>query len=140
MEPAKRQKLRTIAYWVATILGPASFVIGGTLFLARAEQPSTALAELGYPPYLLKILGVWKIGGAITSVLPGLPRLKEWMYAGFFFELTGAAASHALAGQSVGKVLQPVLFLVFVLASWALRPASRRLPDVTNPTAARAPA
>ena len=127
LEPEKKQKLRTIAYWVATILGPASFVIGGVLFLSGAEHPSTALAELGYPPYLLKILGVWKIGGAITSVVPGLPRLKEWMYAGFFFELTGAAASHALAGQPVGKVLQPVLFLVFVLASWALRPASRRV-------------
>src|SRR5262249_31840946 len=64
MDPAKRQKLRTIAYWVTTILGPASFVIGGVLFLRRAEQPSTALAELGYPPYLLKILGTWKILGA----------------------------------------------------------------------------
>ncbi|MGF2075421.1 DoxX family protein, partial [Enterococcus casseliflavus] len=90
---------RAIAYWIATILGPASFVIGGTLFLMGAEQPSTALAELGYPLYLLKILGVWKILGAVTAVAPGLPRLKEWMYAGFFFELTGAAASHALAGQ-----------------------------------------
>jgi len=127
MEPAKQQRLRTIAYWVTTILGPASFVIGGALFLARAEQPSTALAELGYPPYLLKILGVWKILGAAAAVAPGLPRLKEWMYAGFFFELSGAAASHALAGHPVGKVLEPVVFLVFVVASWALRPASRRL-------------
>lgn len=127
LDPAKRQKLRTIAYWVTTILGPASFVIGGTLFLAGAEQPSTALASLGYPPYLLKILGVWKILGAVASVAPGLPRLKEWMYAGFFFELTGAAASHALAGHSIGKVLEPVPFLVLVAASWALRPASRRV-------------
>ena len=127
MTPAGRERLKRIAYWAATVLGPASFVIGGVLFLARAEQPSTALAELGYPPYLLKILGVWKIGGAVTSVLPGLPRLKEWMYAGFFFELTGAAASHALAGHPIGKVLQPVVFLVLVMASWWLRPASRRL-------------
>jgi uncharacterized membrane protein YphA (DoxX/SURF4 family) len=132
MDPAKKRKVQTIAYWVATILGPASFVIGGVLFLARAEQPSTALAELGYPPYLLKILGVWKILGAITAVVPGFPRLKEWMYAGFFFELTGAAASHALAGHSIGKVLEPVVFLVFVLASWALRPPSRRMPRTAS--------
>jgi hypothetical protein len=136
MEPAKPPRWRTIVYWVTTILGPASFVIGGALFLARAEQPSTALAELGYPPYLLKILGVWKILGAVAAVAPGLPLLKEWMYAGFFFELTGAAASHALAGHPVGKVLEPVVFLVFVVASWALRPASRRL---TNPTPIPAP-
>jgi uncharacterized membrane protein YphA (DoxX/SURF4 family) len=127
MEPAKPPRWRTIAYWVTTILGPASFVIGGALFLARAEQPSTALAELGYPPYLLKILGVWKILGAVAAVVPGLPRVKEWMYAGFFFELSGAAASHALAGHPVGKILEPVVFLVLVVASWALRPASRRM-------------
>ena len=127
MEPANQQRLRTVAYWVTTILGPASFVIGGALFLARAEQPSTALAELGYPPYLLKILGVWKILGAVAAVAPGLPRLKEWMYAGFFFELSGAAASHALAGHPVGKILEPVVFLVLIVASWALRPAGRRL-------------
>ena len=127
MDPAKKQRLRTIAYWVTTILGPASFVIGGVLFLSGAEQPSTVLAELGYPAYLLRILGVWKILGALAAVAPGLPRLKEWMYAGFFFELTGAAASHALAGHPIGKVLQPVVFLVLVMASWWLRPASRRL-------------
>ena len=127
MDPAKKPKLRTIAYWIATILGPASFMIGGVLFLARAEQPSATLAELGYPPYLLEILGTWKILGALAVLAPGLPRLKEWAYAGFFFELSGAAASHVLAGHSIGKVLEPVVFLVFVLASWALRPASRRL-------------
>src|SRR5262245_23197420 len=104
LDPAKKQKLRTIAYWVTTILGPASFVIGGVLFLTGAEQPSSVLAGLGYPPYLLKILGVWKILGAAASVAPGLPRLKEWMYAGFFFGLTGAAASHALAGHPIGTV------------------------------------
>jgi len=127
-----KQTAKNIAYWTTTVLGPASFVIGGVLFLAHAEQPSTALAELGYQPYLLKILGVWKIGGAVVSVLPGLPRLKEWMYAGFFFELTGAAASHALAGHSIGKVLEPVVFLGFVLASWALRPPSRRMPGTAS--------
>ena len=132
IDPAKKQKLRTIAYWVTTILGPASFVIGGVLFLSSAEQPSTALAELGYPPYLQKILGVWKILGAVASLAPGLPRLKEWMYAGFLFDLTGAAVSHALAGHPIAKVLEPVLFLGLVLASWALRPASRRLGRVAR--------
>jgi hypothetical protein len=127
VDPSKRQKARATAYWITTILGPASFVIGGCLFLAGAEQPATQLAALGYPPYLLRILGVWKILGAITAVAPGLPRLKEWMYAGFFFDLTGAAASHALAGHAISQVLQPLLFLAFVMASWALRPPNRRL-------------
>jgi uncharacterized membrane protein YphA (DoxX/SURF4 family) len=124
---SRRERLRLIAYWVTTILGPASFVIGGTLFLSQGEQQVATLGRLGYPPYLLYILGVWKILGAVVAVAPGLPRLKEWVYAGFCFELTGAAASHAFVGDDVGQILAPLLFLALVMASWALRPASRRL-------------
>jgi hypothetical protein len=123
-------RAKILAYWVTTLLGPASFVIGGILFLSRAAQPTEQLALLGYPPYLLYILGVWKILGAITIVVPRVPLLKEWAYAGFFFELTGAAASHALAGHDAGQIAQPLFFLALVSASWALRPASRRLPTV----------
>jgi hypothetical protein len=60
-------------------------------------------------------------------VVPKLPLLKEWAYAGFFFELTGAAASHALAGHDAGRIATPLVFVALVIASWALRPASRRL-------------
>src|SRR2546430_16157496 len=51
------------------------------------------ITHLGYPVYLLTILGVWKLAGGVTLLVPGFPRLKEWAYAGIFFELTGAAAS-----------------------------------------------
>ena len=122
------ERTRTIAYWAATILGPASFVVGGTLFLARGDQQVAVLAHLGYPAYLLTILGLWKWLGAIAIVAPGLPLLKEWAYAGFFFDLTGAAASHAFAGDGAGQVLPPLVFLLLVMASWALRAASRGLP------------
>ena len=103
------ERQRLVAYWITTILGPASFVIGGVLFLTRGEQQVAQLAHLGYPPYLLSILGFWKLAGAVTVVLPGLPRLKEWAYAGFFFDLTGASASHAFAGDAVGEILAPLL-------------------------------
>jgi hypothetical protein len=120
---------KTIAYWVTTILGPFSFVIGGTMFLFRGEQQISVLEQLHYPEYMLTILGFWKLCGAIISVVPGLPRLKEWVYAGFFFELSGAAVSHAFSGAGIGTIAQPLLFLVLVMASWALRPASRKLPS-----------
>lgn len=125
---SRQERLRLIAYWVTTILGPASFVIGGVLFLTRGEQQVATLVQLGYPAYLLTILGTWKILGALATLVPGFPRLKEWAYAGFFFELTGAAASHAFAGDGASKILAPLLFLALVAASWALRPATRRLP------------
>ncbi|MFC4778942.1 DoxX family protein [Paenibacillus sp. GCM10023252] len=122
-----QSRWRTIAYWVTTILGPASFVIGGTLFLMGAEQPVEQMKHLGLPLYLLNILGVWKLLGAIAVLLPRTPLLKEWAYAGFFFHLSGAAAAHALAGDGFTAIAQPLVFLALTIASYLLRPASRRL-------------
>ncbi len=126
----KSQKFKTIAYWVTTIFGPTSFIIGGTLFLAKHEQPLAQLTALGLPAYMLTILGFWKLAGAIVITIPGFPLLKEWAYAGFFFHLTGAAAVHALHGDSLSVILQPLAFLILVIASWALRPENRKLPSV----------
>jgi hypothetical protein len=61
-------------------------------------------------------------------LVPRFPRLKEWAYAGAFFDYTGAAASHFLAGDRAGQYVGPLIFSAFTLVSWALRPASRRLP------------
>lgn len=128
---ANKEKLKTFAYWLTTILGPTSFVVGGTLFLAHHEQPLSQLQHLGYPEYMLTILGFCKLAGAIIITLPRLPLLKEWAYGGFFFQLTGATASHILAGDPVFMdTASPLIFLILVVASWALRPASRRLPGV----------
>jgi len=122
-----KEKIKPIAYWVTTILGPASFIIGGVLHLTRAEAAVTVLNHLGYPIYLLTILGAWKVLGAIAVVVPRFPRLKEWAYAGFFFDLTGAAASRAFVHDGAGDIIAPLVFLALVLASWALRPPSRKL-------------
>ena len=119
-------RTRNIAYWITTILGPFSFVIGGVLNLLRTDDVMVNMAHLGYPPYFATILGFWKLAGAITVVLPGLPRLKKLAYAGFFFDLTGAAASHALVGDGFGQIVAPLVFLALVCASYELRPASRR--------------
>ncbi|HEX7961686.1 MAG TPA: DoxX family protein, partial [Terriglobales bacterium] len=86
------------------------------------------VTDLGYPIYVLAILGAWKIPGAIVLVVPGLLRLKEWAYAGIVFELSGAAASHAMRGHA-SDMASPVVFVGFALASWALRPPSRTLGD-----------
>jgi DoxX-like protein len=122
-----REKARTIAYWVTTILGPSSFVIGGYLHLTRDPQVMATLAHLGYPPYFAAIMGAWKLLGAIAITVPGIPRVKEWAYAGFFFDLSGAAATRAFVGDGAGDIAAPLVFLALVAASWALRPASRQL-------------
>ena len=127
---ARNERVRSVAYWATTILGPASFVYGGILNIARSPEAVAGVQHLGYPLYFATILGVWKVLGAITIVAPRLPRLKEWAYAGFFFDLTGAAASRVFVGDGLaegGGVVAPLVFLALVMASWTLRPASRRL-------------
>jgi uncharacterized membrane protein YphA (DoxX/SURF4 family) len=122
-----RPTFRTATYWAATILGPASFLIGGWLGVTRDPHMVATLDHLGYPQYFAAISGAWKILGALAVVAPGLPRLKEWAYAGFFFELSTAAVSRAAVGDGLGDILAPLAFLALVGSSWALRPASRRL-------------
>jgi hypothetical protein len=123
-----RQLLRTAAFWTATIFGPASFVIGGVINLKGGPDVTATMAHLGYPLYFAAILGAWKLLGALAIASPGLPRLKEWAYAGFVFDLSAAAASRAAVGDAAADIAAPLVFLALVLASWALRPASRRLP------------
>jgi uncharacterized membrane protein YphA (DoxX/SURF4 family) len=65
-----KERIKNIIYWVTTILRPASFVIGGTLFLLRKEQSEASPAHLGYPSYVASILGFWKLLGAIAIVIP----------------------------------------------------------------------
>lgn len=129
--------LKNIAFWTTTIVGPASFVIGGVLNLTQSDQVAATMNHLGYPLYFASLLGAWKLLGALVIVAPRLPRLKEWAYAGFVFDLTAAAFSRAAVGDGATDVIAPLVFLVLVVASWVLRPASRKLDS--RPAAERPP-
>lgn len=120
-------KYRNVGYWVATGLVALAFAFGGAMDLAQPPAVLEGMAHLGYPAYLATLLGVWKVLGAVAVVVPGFPRIKEWAYAGMFFDLTGAAVSHAASGDPPGNVLTPLILLAIVGASYALRPESRRL-------------
>lgn len=126
---------KNIAYWATTGLVAFAFLGGGAADLSRSEDVLAGMAHLGYPVYFATILGIWKILGAVALVAPGFPRLKEWAYAGIFFDLTGAAASHAASGDGADKVMVPLVILGLAVASWALRPAARRLAAGAQPVA-----
>src|SRR6204780_2130567 len=122
-------KAKSILYWTMTIL--VAFFIGGggaTQVAQYLAKPHSVVPELGYPMYFFGILGVWKVLGAVAILVPRFPRLKEWAYAGIFFDLTGAAMSCAAVG-GWGKggfhVIAPLILTAVLMASWALRPAGR---------------
>jgi hypothetical protein len=119
---------RKVGYWIATALTAWVFLSGGVAYLVRASFVVPGILELGYPVYLITILGVWKTLGGIAVLVPRFPRLKEWAYAGFVFDLTGASASYVAMGKPVWKVIVPLVITGIVFVSWALRPASRKLP------------
>ncbi|HKB12937.1 MAG TPA: DoxX family protein [Vicinamibacterales bacterium] len=130
-----KQQVKTAAFWATTILGPTSFVIGGVIGLMGGPEVVDTAARLGYPVYFMFLLSAWKLLGAIAITAPGLPRVKEWAYAGFMFDLTAAAISHAAVGDSAADIIAPLGFLALVVASYLLRPASRKL--VATDAAAR---
>jgi hypothetical protein len=123
-------KTKSIVYWTTTIL-VAFFMSGGlTQIWQYYTNPHGVVPELGYPMYFFAILGVWKVLGAIAILVPRFPRLKEWAYAGIFFDLTGAAASCAAVGGygAYGfHVLAPLIIAGILVTSWALRPPSRTI-------------
>lgn len=126
MDATKRR--RTIAYWVTTALVVFELVLGGVWDILRVPQVRGVIERLGYPSYFLVILGTWKLLGAVALVIPRFPRLKEWAYAGVFFDLTGAVASLLASGLiDAGTIAYPIAMTGVAVMSWALRPPSRRL-------------
>ena len=122
-----RRHRRDVAYWIVTAVVVAESVVGGAMDLLRLPPFYTIMVDLGYPDYFATILGTAKLLAAAVLLAPGLPRLKEWAYAGIVINMTGAAASQVLAHQSADNVIAPLVFAGLAIASWALRPPSRRL-------------
>lgn len=118
---------KQIAYWIFTGLLAAGYAFGGTFDVLQPADMMKQAEKLGYPAYFYTILGVWKLLAVVALLAPGLPRLKEWAYAGILFNLTGAAATHAFVRDGVFQILMPLVLLAVAVASWALRPDSRKL-------------
>lgn len=115
--------LKNIAFWASTGLFALAMGAGGLADITGGM--AEAMAQLGYPLYFATILGVWKLLGVVALLVPGFDRIKEWAYAGFFFNLTGAAASHFLNGDGVGAMVPPLVLLGVASVSYALKDADR---------------
>jgi hypothetical protein len=118
-----------LGYWGATLFLAVNGVIAGTIDILGIQPFFGVLRDLGYPAYFGAILGTWKVLGALALVVPGYPRLKEWAYAGGVIDYTAAIVSYVAIGEVAASNLSgPILSVVLLVVSWALRPPSRRLP------------
>lgn len=121
------KKSHKITYWIATVWLALGMVSTGMVQLLNMQEEADNFTHLGYPLYLLYILGSWKILGAVAVLTPGFPRIKEWAYAGFFFTMSGAVMSHIAVGNPVDKIFPSLLLLVLTMVSWYFRPSDRKL-------------
>lgn len=126
-------KRNKIIYWVATGLLAIGMLQSGIFALLRNQEWVGIVTAIGYPVYFLSILGAWKILGVIAILVPRFPLVKEWAYAGFFFAMTGAFASHLASGDTDPKAIAGPLFqILFIVLSYYFRPADRKLNTNSN--------
>lgn len=128
-------KRNKIIYWIATIWLALGMISTGIVQLLKQKAGAGGLdsiTHLGYPTYFLTILGIWKVLGVITVLIPKFPLLKEWAYAGFFFAMSGAIFSHLAGGDSTKEFFGPILLLVLIVVSWYFRPADRKTISVNQ--------
>lgn len=120
-------KRNKILYWTVTIFLAVAMTAGGTQQLLQVGGYNEIVTRLGYPLYLLSIVGAWKLLGVVAILLPGFPLLKEWAYSGFFFALSGAAISHLATGQSITEAMPSLFLLLIIFLSWYFRPINRKI-------------
>ena len=113
---------KRIAFLGTTGLLSVALLGSGTMKLLSAEPLKQTMDHLGYPVYLLHILGVLMVAAVVALWLPGFQRLKEWAYAGIAFQMTGAFASHLLVGDTLRQSTAVLGLLGLSVASYLLRP------------------
>jgi hypothetical protein len=118
---------RPALYWLVTVPATLLFAIPGSALLVGVAHFTQEMARLGYPSYFLPLFGFLKVAGAVTILVPGFARIKEWAYGGMLFDAVFASYSRAAIGDPLPQILLPLAIGALVLASWALRPATRKL-------------
>ncbi|MEO8307057.1 MAG: DoxX family protein [Pseudomonadota bacterium] len=109
-----------IFYWIATGLFAAFLLMDGVLGLMHEKTGLEVMNHLGYPAYLMSILGGFKSAGAIAILQSRYNILKEWAFAGFWISCIGAFMSRLFSGDNVGLLLFPLVFLAISLIPYML--------------------
>lgn len=126
--PIEASRRRTVVYWIVSLPVLLETAAGIQWDFARNPTVVDALETIRFPDYMADVLGVAKILALLAILPPGMARAKEWAYAGLCFVYFGASACHFAVDDGIGATLTPAVLGAITLASWVLRPASRRDP------------
>jgi hypothetical protein len=125
-ESEKSMRLKAIVYWGTTCFVALILGLSGGMSVLHAAPLMKGLKHLGYPEYFANILGAGKMIGLVVFVAPGMPRFKEWAYAGFSITVLSACYSHFCSGDGL-LALEPLLTFAALIASYFTRPAGRTI-------------
>lgn len=110
-----------IFYWVITIIFSAYMIFTAVPNVMVSADSVTLITDgLGYPKYFIPFIGVAKIIGAVAILVPGLKRIKEWAYAGLFFDLFSANYSIVHTWGLSFDIIFMILPVIFLFASYFL--------------------
>jgi hypothetical protein len=102
-----------VIYWITTGLILAMMLFSAVSSFMENPEGAKMMEAIGYRPYVFHLLAVAKVLGVIAILTPGYPRLKEWAYAGFTFDLIGAAYSFYASGFAFKDwVFMPILIAI----------------------------
>lgn len=108
-----------IFYWIITALFGAFMLFTAIPDVLMTKETVGFMTLLGYPDYFIPFIGIAKVLGVIAILIPGFPRIKEWAYAGLFFDLCGAlyslivwgARAHVPIGGGIAFMMLPIVLL-----------------------------
>lgn len=114
----KRIKYKKIGYWTLTGAFCLAMLASGITSLTHSPSVVAGMSHLGYPLYFSNILGISKILGVLALATNKFPKLKEWAYAGFTFDVIGAIASLLYVGDVKESIFAFVFLGALALSYW----------------------
>ena len=111
-------KKTKIIYWICTVLLIAMMLMSAVTSFMPNPQGEAMMKAIGYPYNVLQLLAIAKILGSIALLVPGFPRIKEWAYAGFTFDLIGAIFAFYMVGTPLADLAFMLVGLLLVFGSY----------------------
>jgi hypothetical protein len=133
-------KTTKILYWVFTGLFAAAMIFTSISQVMGTKEAADIFKQMQFPEYLMRFIGIAKLLGVVAVLYPGFPRLKEWAYAGLFFDLAGVLYGSLALGTSFMSVVPPMsIFFILLFASYIFyhrkaKMSSKQTELVANPS------